>query len=155
MEYCHQLLSISHATVTTGDKLCMLMLFHLFEYYKTRPFTKCQLVLWQSPLPVILQYGHFVFYNSAVGTVTELWATCLRNCWFAARARDLSFLQSIQSSSVAHPTSCPRGIRVISLRVKGRSVPMIMQPHLIPRLRMSITYTFRPYMPTSHTYRQF
>lgn len=37
------------------------------------------------------------------------------------------------------PNLLPTGIRVISLRVKGRSAPLIAQLHLVPWLRMSAT----------------
>jgi hypothetical protein len=80
----------------------------------------------------------FAFYNSVLiqwlSYGLNVWKT-----WFPATARDSSLLQSIQTSSGAHPTPYPMGIKVISLTVKGASVPLITQPHLVPRLRMSAT----------------
>jgi hypothetical protein len=82
----------------------------------------------------------FAFYNS----VLIQWLSYRLNVWETADSQQeqeiyLSLLQSIQTSPGTHQTSYPMGIRVISLRVKGRSAPLITEPNLVPQSRMSAT----------------
>jgi hypothetical protein len=51
----------------------------------------------------------------------------------------------VQTESGAHPASCTMGTGGPFPGVKrGRGVTLTIQPHLVPRLRMSRTYTSLP-----------
>jgi hypothetical protein len=57
-------------------------------------------------------------------------------------AEDFSSSLCVQTSSGAHPASYPMGTGVLSPGVKcGRGVTLTTHPHLVPRLRMSRSYT--------------
>jgi hypothetical protein len=66
-----------------------------------------------------------------------------------ADAKDISFNLCVQTGSGAHPASCTMGTGGPFLGVKrGRGVTLTTHPHLVPRSRMSRSYTSsRPQAP--------
>jgi hypothetical protein len=63
-----------------------------------------------------------------------------------AEVRDFSFNLYVQTSSEAHPASCPMGIGGPFPGVKrGRGVTLTTHPHLMPRPWKSRSYTFSPH----------
>jgi hypothetical protein len=59
-----------------------------------------------------------------------------------AGAKDFSSNLCVQIGSEAHPASCTMGTGVLSPGVKrGRGVTLTAHPHLMPRSRMSWSYT--------------
>jgi hypothetical protein len=63
-----------------------------------------------------------------------------------AGAKDFSSSLCVQTSSGAHPASCPMGTGVISPGVKARpGRDADHSPHLVPRSRMSRSYTSSPH----------
>jgi hypothetical protein len=63
----------------------------------------------------------------------------------AAEATDFSSSLCVQTSSEANPASCPMGIWGHFLGVKrSRGVTLTIHPDLVPRSRMSWSYTFSP-----------
>jgi hypothetical protein len=62
-----------------------------------------------------------------------------------AGAKDFSFILCVQTGSGAHPASCTMGTRGPFPGTKrGRSVTLTTHPHLVPRSRMSRSYTSSP-----------
>jgi hypothetical protein len=62
-----------------------------------------------------------------------------------AEAEDFSSSLCIQTGSGAHLASCPMGTGVLSPGVKARwGVTLTTHPHLVPRSRMSRSYTSSP-----------
>jgi hypothetical protein len=62
-----------------------------------------------------------------------------------AGAKYFSSILCVQTSSGAHPASCSMGTGVLSPGVKrGRGVMLTTHPHLVPRSRMSKSYTSSP-----------
>jgi hypothetical protein len=61
---------------------------------------------------------------------------------FPAGAKDFFSSLCVQIGSGAHPASCTMGTGGLSLGVKrGRGVTLTTHPHLVPRSRMSRSYT--------------
>jgi hypothetical protein len=61
------------------------------------------------------------------------------------RRRDFSSSVCVQTGSGAHPASCSMGTGVLSPGLKrGRGVTLTTHPHLMPRSRMSRSYTSSP-----------
>jgi hypothetical protein len=61
---------------------------------------------------------------------------------------DFSSSFCVQTGSGAHPASCTMGTGILSPGVKrGRGVMLTTHPHLVPRLRMSRSYTCSPHAP--------
>jgi hypothetical protein len=62
-----------------------------------------------------------------------------------AGAENFSSSLCVQTGSGVHPASCPMGTGDHSLGVKrGRGVTLTTHPHLVPRSRMSRSYTSSP-----------
>jgi hypothetical protein len=62
-----------------------------------------------------------------------------------AEERDFSSILCVQTSSEAHSASYPMGTGVLSEELKhGRGVTLTTHPHLVPRSRMSRSYTSSP-----------
>jgi hypothetical protein len=60
-------------------------------------------------------------------------------------AEDFSSSPYVQTGSGAHPASYPMGTGALSPGIKrGRGVTLTTHPHLVPRLRMSRSYTSSP-----------
>jgi hypothetical protein len=63
----------------------------------------------------------------------------------SAGAKDFSSNLCVQTGSGAHPASCTMGTGVPSQGLKrGRGVTLTIHPHLVPRSRMSRSYTSSP-----------
>jgi hypothetical protein len=59
------------------------------------------------------------------------------------RRKDFPSILCVQTGSGAHPASYSVGTGILSPRVKcGRGVTLTTHPHLVPRSRMSRSYTF-------------
>jgi hypothetical protein len=70
------------------------------------------------------------------------WANEIRS---PAVAKDFSSRLCVQTGSGARPASCAMGTGVLSPGVKrGRGVTLTTHPHLVPRSRMSRSYTSSP-----------
>jgi hypothetical protein len=62
-----------------------------------------------------------------------------------AGAKDFSSILCVQTGFGAHPASYPMGTGILSSGVKrGRGVILTTHPHLVPRSRMSRSYTSSP-----------
>jgi hypothetical protein len=62
-----------------------------------------------------------------------------------AGAKDFSSNLCVQTGSEAHPASCAMGTGgVLSPGQRGRDVTLTTHPHLVPRSRMSRSYTSSP-----------
>jgi hypothetical protein len=62
-----------------------------------------------------------------------------------AGAKDFSSSLCVQTGSEVHPASCTLGTEVLSPWLKrGRGVTLTTHPHLVPRTRMSRSYTSSP-----------
>jgi hypothetical protein len=71
------------------------------------------------------------------------WAIKVRSL---AEAKDISSSLCVQTSSAAHPAYCPLDTRGPSPGLKcGRGMTLTTHPHLVPRSRMSRSYT--PFPP--------
>jgi hypothetical protein len=65
-----------------------------------------------------------------------------------AEAKDFSSSLCVQIGSGAHPASCTMVPGILSPGVKrGRGVTLTTHPHLVPRSRMSRSYTSSPLAP--------
>jgi hypothetical protein len=63
----------------------------------------------------------------------------------SAGAKDFSFNLCVQTGSEAHPASCRMGTGGTFPGAKrGRGVKLTTHPHLVPRSRMSRSYTSSP-----------
>jgi hypothetical protein len=96
--------------------------------------------------------------QSSVATTWTKWETCLANCkpeclvtdWTTGipsltKAEDSPSSLCVQTGSGAHPASCTVGNGVLSLKVKcGRGVMLTTDPHLVPSLSNSRSYTSPP-----------
>jgi hypothetical protein len=61
------------------------------------------------------------------------------------RRKDFSSNLYVQTGSVTHPASCTMGTGVLSAELKRcRSVTLITHPYLLPRSRISKSYTSSP-----------
>jgi hypothetical protein len=75
---------------------------------------------------------------------------CLTTDWTIgvrspAEAKDFSSNLCVQTGSEAHPASCPMGTGGPFPGAKrGRGVTLTTHPHLLPRSRMSRSYTSSP-----------
>jgi hypothetical protein len=68
--------------------------------------------------------------------------------WSQAEAKGF-FLFPVCSDPEAHPASCPMGTGVLSSDVKScQGVTLTAHPHLVPRSRMSRSYTLSPPCPS-------
>jgi hypothetical protein len=64
---------------------------------------------------------------------------------FPAEAKEFSSNFCVQTGSGAHPASCTIGTGVLSPGLKsGRGVTLTTHSHLVPRSRMSRSYTSSP-----------
>jgi hypothetical protein len=62
-----------------------------------------------------------------------------------AEAKNFSCSLCVQNGPAVHPASCPMGTGVLSPGLKrGRGVTLTTHPHLLPRSRMSRSYTSSP-----------
>jgi hypothetical protein len=94
---------------------------------------------------------NWLSYNTASQVAQSV--QCLATGWTTGRSRfdprqrwkAFSCNLCVQTSSRAHPDSCTMGTGVLSPGVKrGRGVTLITHLHLVPRLRMSRSYTSCP-----------
>jgi hypothetical protein len=79
-----------------------------------------------------------VAVTQAVQCLTTDWTTEIRS---PTETEDFSSSPYVQTGSGAHPASCPMGTRGFPGVKRGRGVMMTTHPHLVPRLRMSRSYT--------------
>jgi hypothetical protein len=78
----------------------------------------------------------------AVQCLTMGWTTGVRS---PTEAEDFSSSPCVQTGSGAHPAYCPMGTAGSFPGVKrGRGVTLTTHPHLVPRSRMSRSYTSSP-----------
>jgi hypothetical protein len=95
--------------------------------------------------------GQLSQYSDWLRTGTMDWTTGVR---YPTEAEDFSSCLCVQTGSEARPASYPMGTRSPFPGVKrGRGVTLTTHPHLVPRLRMSRSYTFSPPMCLHGMYR--
>jgi hypothetical protein len=69
---------------------------------------------------------------------------------FSTEANDISSSLCTQTGSGAHPASCPMSTVILSRKVNyGRGVTLATHPHLVPRSKMSMSYTSSPRKPST------
>jgi hypothetical protein len=92
----------------------------------------------------VMGTSHIGCQGSSVSIVTMDWTTGVRS---PTEAEDFSSILCVQTGSGAHPASCPMGTRGSFHGVKcGQGMMLTIHPHLVPRLRMSRSYTSSPPM---------
>jgi hypothetical protein len=118
-----------------------------YRLIKVLYFLMCRLILVTRFLSFALYtfsgiFGKNTLKCGAAVALTTDWKTGVRS---PTEAEDFSSSLCIQTDSGAHRASCVMGTWCPSPGVKrGRGVMLTTHPHLVPRLRMSRSYTSSP-----------